>query len=152
MRKSRLRWQAEEGRDFVLWELSKMDVDAQVRHFLAQHDLPAARHHFELHGAEMNCADLGEYLAHFEVALGRGYEEMYVLRQSVRRPVLMWRATDKVSGEVLQFSQATGKLYSIYRAKNWRKFVHDSLAIQVYLKDDRWVVDYVRSLDDDADD
>ena len=129
------------GRAFVLEQLRQIDVDAQVRQFLMARELPKLEYHFEKHGDLLNCDSIKEYALRFHHAIRRTYTEMYVLRQSITRPVLMWYAIDKFSQEVIQFNQQTGQPFSFYQMNDWRRFVEESLAVVVVLQDDVWKVE-----------
>ena len=112
-----------------------------MRQFLMARELPKLEYHFEKHGDLLNCDSIKEYALRFHHAIRRTYTEMYVLRQSITRPVLMWYAIDKFSQEVIQFNQQTGQPFSFYQMNDWRRFVEESLAVVVVLQGDVWKVE-----------
>ena len=128
------------ARSFVLQELGKLNLDVQVPRLLVQQELPKLEHHFEAHGADMGCSTDQEYQDRFHAAIDKPYEEIFVTRQSRTKPVLMWRVIDQATGEVIQFSQKTGRAYSFYRAKDWPRFELETNPVRVVLTDGSWKV------------
>jgi hypothetical protein len=140
MRVTQQRQRSVDAQQFARKELAALDINRQMAQFLAERDLPKLDYHFDQHGADMGCSDVEEYRLRFEAAMRRRYDEVFVSRQSGSRPVLMWRVVDLASGEVIQFSQKTGRAQSFYRVKDWQKFITESRPVHVVLIDDVWTV------------
>jgi hypothetical protein len=125
----------------VLARLRSINVDAQVRQFLSQRELPKLQYHFEQHGRDMGCRTAAEYRARFLQVIDHPPIEFFVVRRSKSRPDLMWRRYDPVTSSVVQYNQTTGLVHSYYLVRDWQAYLRAAEPVRVALVEGTWVIE-----------